>query len=207
MVPLKAPSGHNLLSVPEQEKLTVLVQSYILLWVLLLLSTVAAWTWRVSLYFITIWHFFLLLALVLGYCEVLVGARGTREDVAAGARRMVRGIRYQVDESVPPDAHGIRHGVEVETEPTEITPLIVQRPPDHKEGEVPGAVGWWIAQVLIAVPIPIILLSHVGILLLDGLSQTLADGSSAALGVFSCLRTHLKCGSDVCSPQFTAHWP
>lgn len=42
--------------------------------------------------------------------------------------------------------------------------------------------GWWIVQMLIVVPIPVMLVAHIGVILVDSMAQTLADGGSAALG-------------------------
>jgi hypothetical protein len=137
-------------------------------------------------------------------------------------RKLVRGVRYEVggthtgaaadieggqrevrvyasgangsDDIVEPVNVERREGVIVETEPTEITPLMAQHrrnargewdeEPQKEEVErwSREEVGWWIAQMLVVVPVPVLLLSQVAMLLLNSMSQTLVDGGSAANG-------------------------
>ena len=91
----------------------------------------------------------------------------------------------------------------METDPTEITPLMHQHrrvsqsgreyvtldePGDVKLGGRPAEeYGWWIAQIVLLVPSTAILLFQVEVLLLNALRHTLVDGSSPALGKLSSL--------------------
>lgn len=45
-----------------------------------------------------------------------------------------------------------------------------------------SAMGWWLLQFFLVVPAPVIMAAHIGNILLDATSQTLADGNSKALG-------------------------
>ncbi|KAG9221368.1 hypothetical protein CCMSSC00406_0009945 [Pleurotus cornucopiae] len=182
---------------PEQQKHTVLLQIYILTWLLLALSTVAIKTADIGgVYVITIWNSLAWLGCILSGLEEILGARGTTvweiHAEEAERTRLVRGVRY---DAIPQNEEREGHGEaqEVETEPTEITPLVAQqrarsRTPhgDDFKSEEHGAVGWWILQFLAVVPLPVILFSHIGIILLGALPQTLADGSSATV-VYSAL--------------------
>ena len=76
-------------------------------------------------------------------------------------------------------------------EPDESTPLILlpaqsssnlQRlGKDKGETESLAETWWWIPQFIISVPLPVILFAQVTMLVLDAMSQTLADGSSVVL--------------------------
>jgi hypothetical protein len=164
---------------------------YIFTWILLVLSTVAAGRLDVGGgYIVTAWNLAVFLACVFGCLEVMLGAKGTEgewED-ERGEGRLVRGVRFEV-----PSSSSAADGVEeegssapVETEPTEITPLIQQhrahRRPSMRNREEEGAFVWWILQAVTSVPLPVILLVHVAIILLGALPQTLADGSSPIIG-------------------------
>lgn len=151
----------------------------------------------------------------LGSRSDLFSTREEREARAEGAvagRRLVRGVRYEVPEHAGDDAeaqNGARSpGTEgaglteadevVETDPTEITPLMHQhrrvspggseyltldRPGDVKVvGEPADEYGWWIAQMVLLVPATVLLLFQLEVLLLNALMHTLVDGSTPVMG-------------------------
>lgn len=169
---------------PEQQKLSILLHQYVLTWALLVYTTSALALG--GTYFITVWNAVVLLGSVLACIEGMTGARGYEdEEILEGERRAryVRGIRYDAvsnGENGHQDAeNGHRNGGEVEdTEPTEITPLVAQRGEPTPPGEEQGAIGWWIAQLLVVVPLPVILVSHIAVILLFAMNQTLTDGTS-----------------------------
>ena len=68
-----------------------------------------------------------------------------------------------------------------EAEPSERTPLIQN---GHHSKPIDGQeeLGVWFIQFLLAVPFPLILISQVGLMLLNSLNQTLVDGSPASVG-------------------------
>jgi hypothetical protein len=205
VIPLKFPIILHVPLLPEVEKLTILLQTYILTWFLLLLSTIALMRFKTGgVYFITTWHVLVFLALVLGYIEVLKGAKGSRDEYAQTARRLVRGVRFEVDEGA---SAGVRR-VDAEAPPTEVTPLLALTPHEQtgegrsRQREVEGAVGWWIVQMLLVVPFPVILMCHLGVLLLHALAQTLADGSSPAVGKLD--TTHPRKARSDCGGQCMA---
>ncbi|KAH7920604.1 hypothetical protein BV22DRAFT_1097866 [Leucogyrophana mollusca] len=181
---------HNVVPAPEQQKFSILLQTYVFTWILLVFSTVVLRKSDIGgTYFVTAWNFVVLLGSVLACLEGMTGARGFEAEIHGEGeaptenRRFVRGIRYEAVRSS--DGINGRRGEEVEdAEPTEITPL-VQRPHSPKpEGEEQGAIGWWLLQLLIVVPLPAILLFHVTVFLVNAMNQTLTDGNSSA-GVYS----------------------
>lgn len=120
------------------------------------------------------------------------------EDPPTG-HRFVRGIRYEAPNGEEEE------GREEETDPTEITPLMQQQR-RHSAGGREYIVGvdnrplridpnrkrelhhdeylWWIAQMLLLIPLPTILLFQVTLILVHSLRNTLADGSSPVVGAY-----------------------
>lgn len=141
-----------------------------------------------GLYFISAWNIVILLGAGIGCLEGMAVAYGLKsesvEEESAGERSVVRGTRYDGVEE------GAGHGNDgMETDATENTPLIPQRRRLHwssaqhgKDDEQRGRIGWWISQLVIVVPVPAILMSHIGLLLMGGMSQTLSDGSNPVIG-------------------------
>jgi hypothetical protein len=175
---LRLPSGARGPHMAENQKLTVLLQMYILTWLLLLPSTFAVGKLRVGgVYFVSAWNAVALLGGVLGFVEVMLRSPVVERE------RVVRFISPEGEDNEEGEEH------EPEAEPTEHTPLIQQQPliprlhPAIKKDEG-GAIGWWILQVLVMVPVPVILVLHITVLLLGASPQTLADGNSPAIGVF-----------------------
>ena len=177
---------------PDQQKLTILIQTYILTWLLLVVSTILLNEWSIgSSYFISAWNAVVLLGVTVGFLEGITGAKGfdrdSVEEEGDGEERItVRGVRYEEGGGEGGSAH--LQNEELETDPTEITPLIRQRrvrcPSATKKGddEDQGASGWWILQLLLVVPIPVILVSHIMVLMIGSMSQTLSDGNSPTIG-------------------------
>lgn len=120
----------------------------------------------------------------------------------------MRGARY---ECVPEHENGEGHDTSeaqadapVETEPTEITPLMHQHRQRGTDGHeyvvsVDGDLvrvdnsrranapyeesGWWIVQMLAVVPIPALLEFQLLVLLMHSLGNTMVDGSPAVIGM------------------------
>jgi hypothetical protein len=176
---LRLPSSARGPYLAEKQKLTVLLQMYILTWLLLLPSTFVVGKLRIGgVYFVSAWNAVALLGSVLGCIEVMLRAPGVERQ------RVVRFIAPEGEDNEGQPEEGEEH----EPEPTEQTPLIQQQPllprlqPAIKKDEG-GAIGWWILQAIVMVPVPVILVLHITILLLGALPQTLADGSSPVIGV------------------------
>lgn len=167
---------------PEQQKLSVLLHQYVLTWALLVYTTSVVTLG--GTYFITAWNAVVLLGAVLACVEGMAGARGYEDEEETGRqRRYVRGVHYDAvgtaENGHQDSENGHQHAdVVEETEPTEITPLIAQHGQPTPLGEEQGAIGWWIAQLLVVVPLPVILVSHIAVILLLAMNQTLTDGTS-----------------------------
>jgi hypothetical protein len=184
---------HGVVPAPEQQKLSVLLHQYVLTWVLLVYTTSVVPLG--GTYFITAWNAVVLLGAVLACVEGMAGARGYEdEEEIASQRHHVRGVRYDAvgtAENGHQDSENGHQRVDVieETEPTEVTPLIAQRGQPARSSEEQGAIGWWIAQLLVVVPLPVILASHIAVIMLFAMNQTLIDGTSpfGVYGVVSML--------------------
>ncbi|KAF7322407.1 Peptide hydrolase [Mycena chlorophos] len=155
---------------PEKQKHVMLLQTYILTWLLLVLGTLAVNSGIGGVYFITIWNAAVWLACLVGFFETLVGSG---DQPTPFFRRGHGGhVRY-----APLPQREDRAGADSEAA-TESTPLIT-RSPQPPPAET-GAIGWWIPQLLLAVGVPITLVTHISVLLVASLSQTLSDGSPAS---------------------------
>lgn len=158
------PSSNHL---PEKQKHIMFLQTYILTWSLLIWATVAVGSGIGGVYFVTAWNVSVLLACAIGCVENMLGAQGSYDN---------HHVHYaplpQTDDEEHPRA-------EVDAETTETTPLIR---PILRTKEESGAIGWWILQFLLAVSVPVTLVSHIAILFISATAQTLADGSSAVTG-------------------------
>jgi hypothetical protein len=184
---------HGVVPAPEQQKLSVLLHQYVLTWALLVCTTSVVPLG--GTYFITAWNAVVLLGAVLACVEGMAGARGYEdEEEIASQRHHVRGVRYDAvgtAENGHQDSENGHQRVDVieETEPTEVTPLIAQHGQPAQSSEEQGAIGWWIAQLLVVVPLPVILASHIAVIMLFAMNQTLIDGTSpfGVYGVVSML--------------------
>jgi hypothetical protein len=184
---------HGVVPAPEQQKLSVLLHQYVLTWALLVYTTSVVPLG--GTYFITAWNAVVLLGAVLACVEGMAGARGYEdEEEIASQRHHVRGVRYDAvgtAENGHQDSENGHQRVDVieETEPTEVTPLIAQHGQPAQSSEEQGAIGWWIAQLLVVVPLPVILASHIAVIMLFAMNQTLIDGTSpfGVYGVVSML--------------------
>ncbi|KAF9222451.1 hypothetical protein BS17DRAFT_708764 [Gyrodon lividus] len=182
---------HGTTLAPEQQKLSILLQTYVFTWILLVFSTVALRKIGIgSSYFVTAWNAVVLLGSVVTYVEGTTSARGygPEYETEPEGQRFVRGIRY---EAVSADEHGQQTPRIVDDpEPTEITPLVrreraLPRPVEEEQ----GAIGWWILQLLLVVPLPVILVFHIALVILGAMNQALTDGNNpvSTYGVASIL--------------------
>lgn len=161
------------------------------------------------MYLVTAWNLCAWIAALVVVAEAIVHARSGNkvvfdvvgeEDavVATGEEhRFVRGIMYEPHSNE-------EEGEEVETEPTEITPLMRQRRRRSTGGReyvvgidgepllVNGTsgkyspqqeeYGWWIFEMLALVPLPALLIFQIQMLLQHSLMNTMVDGSSPVTG-------------------------
>ena len=175
----------NTVFAPDQQKLSILLQLYCFTWVLLAFSTAVLRSAEIgSTYFITAWNVCALLGCIVGIVEAMASAPGVEAETGVGPEdhTYVGGVRYQsVSTEEEVDGHQSSSRIVEEPEPTETTPL-VQRERLHPPSDEPqGASAWWILQLLLVVPFPVILAFHISVMSLAALDQTLTDGNSPAL--------------------------
>lgn len=205
-------------SPPSSLKSAAILELYGLSWVFLVMATVAVNNLHVGgVYLITTWNFCAWIAALIAVAEAAV--RAGRDGEAGGKaafdlvgenelpagetadHRFVRGVMYQSPERDGDDGaeNGQQEGEEVETDPTEITPLMQQHRRQSSGGReyiigidgqpllVNGIrngdagyqdLGWWILQMLVLIPLPVTLLFQITLVLLHSLRNTMADGSS-----------------------------
>ncbi|KAI0055717.1 Zn-dependent exopeptidase [Artomyces pyxidatus] len=161
-----------------KQKLVVLGELYFLTWVLLVGATVLVQrTGLAGTYWVGLWNAGLLLALVFAMMEGLWGkGRGGREILEDDEHRNGEGSTNVVVEA-PED------GVQEEEEASETTPLIN----GARDRELPKdlvldeevqdkAFIWWIIQMILSVPVPLITLGAILLLWLGSMPQTAPDG-------------------------------
>ncbi|KAJ3524153.1 hypothetical protein NMY22_g11128 [Coprinellus aureogranulatus] len=160
----------------EREKTTILIHLHFLAWVALLISTIFIAKARIGgVYVVTAWYIGVWGASVVGILQRLIG--GSEDDEKKGKKRARRSSSTSSSSSSDSE-HEAPRG-------TERTPLLGGRSSNgsakskqdkHDEG---GAIGWWLVQVLLSVPMFVLLVGQIATILLDSMSQGIADGSSA----------------------------
>lgn len=183
---------HATVLAPEEQKLSILLQNYGFTWVLLVFSTAVLRSAEIgSTYFITAWNACALLGCVVGLVEATARVHDSEAEteVENESAAYAGGGRYQAI-STDEDANGQQSSPRIveDPEPTETTPLVLREhlhppPPPPSEGQ--GAIGWWILQLLLVVPLPVILVFHISVIVLGASNQTLTDGNSAASSKFT----------------------
>ncbi|TFK71053.1 hypothetical protein BDN72DRAFT_958332 [Pluteus cervinus] len=177
--------------VPDQEKRVNLWQTYHFTWILLLLSTLGIAHADIGgTYIFTIWNVLAAFACIIVCAQGAVSAPDPKGKARAdpeggqpregGDRR--RGVRFEGDnghnsDSDSDDGHARRGGGSSETAPLIGGERGNGRQEERSERGEPGAIGWWFAELLLVVPIPLMLVGHVAIILLGAIPQTLGDGA------------------------------
>lgn len=194
---------HFIPASPSSEKLAVLLEHYLLTWAFLVFSTVEIQKYQIAgLYWITVWNVGALIASSVALTESVV--RGTKagvdgrkagldltvesdyDETNGSGSRFVPGVLYEapahdVANGRDEELGGEAEGEPVETEATEITPLMHQHRPDGADSAADLKYqehGWWIAQLLVSVPMVAVLVFQLELLQLQALMNTLVDGSS-----------------------------
>ncbi|KAJ3837131.1 hypothetical protein F5878DRAFT_726288 [Lentinula raphanica] len=163
-------------NVPAWESFrTLLIHSYILSWLLVLLSTIGVTHYQMGgvLYAASACNGLTWLSAVI--CGV------------AGCFGVAETAELKVVQVSDPDSGAVEHEQEDETEVNERTPLVGRKhrivKNKSKEGvdpvENPQPYVLWILVLLIYVPFPLILVSHMALFLIPSVNQTMIDGSPA----------------------------
>ena len=173
----------------QEDKRVIFLHLYLLTLLLLVLSTVGITSLKPGLgggYLMSAWNACVGLGCVI---PAVVDFLGTGRDCA----RPSGGVAdNEPDEELRGESAIEGDDQRPVLELDESTPLI-QRPRqlnsnpqrhtgDKGEPESIAETWWWIPQFIVSVPVPVILFSHVTMLLLDAMPQTLSDGSSIVLG-------------------------
>jgi hypothetical protein len=196
-LPFYFPKYHALASAAiqppaQRQKHTIFFHLYLFTWVLLVLSTVGITKLHPPLgsgYLFTTWNIAVAIACVLVAAESLVltflgSTPSTMADLDTNQRNQPEdGLNPGFsrpfagpDERTPliPRNEDGRHGHD-----GNLLPSLQDLFGEEDERETGSlATWWWIPQFLVSVPAPIILFAHVAMITLDGMAQTLADGSS-----------------------------
>lgn len=165
----------------------VLFETYVFWWILLAIDTGIIGSSHIGgLYFVTFFYSATLAALLvslLEYFELPAALRKSSHPI----------IQDEEDRRIDRD------------ESNERTPLLATngRVVSQSEIEEDNEMGLWIAQYLLSVPFPVILVTQIALMLLYSLNQTLADGSSPNNG--QSLVSFIKTDSDiVCSVSLSS---
>ncbi|KAI0051551.1 hypothetical protein FA95DRAFT_1554372 [Auriscalpium vulgare] len=164
---------------PAKQKLVVLVELYFLTWLLLLGAIVVAQQYGVAgTYWVGAWNASVLLAVVLAMIEGLWGkGRGGRVVLADESEDLANGEEETTQTAVEREEH--EH--ESEEEVTERTPLITPANGMRKaviaDEEIQDqAFFWWIFQVVLSIPVPLISIGAISLIWLGAMPQTAPDG-------------------------------
>jgi len=150
-----------------------MLQTYILTWTFLAAATAGLKQLHLGgVYPFTAWNTFAFL----GCAVALI------ENVSPTAKISVWGKDSCSTVKIPSPANPLPRTTTPEF--TETSPLLeipAQAEPQSQVDDLPS-LGWWIIQLLLVVPVPITLLVHILVLLVDSLSQTLSDGNNPIVG-------------------------
>jgi len=157
----------------------ILVQTYIFSWILLLAGNVALDKFQIGgVYFLTGWNASVLLACVLVFVERIM----TRKALTSYEKVAIDEDADVIQDST--SSLGKTTDDDLADTITEKTPLLTSPKGNVQTAPKDTAAGWWVSQALLAIAVPVILLSHVLLLLVQSLSQTLSDGSPPLVGTF-----------------------
>ena len=151
-----------------QQRSVILLESFVFWWIFLLVDTILIGTKKLGgLYFVTFFYSATTAALILGLLEHFELPPAIRTRLSGRARTSWTNNRQEAIEG---------------DEPTEQTPLMQNGHTKANDTDESNELGLWFIQFLLAVPFPLILISQVALMLVNGLNQTLADGNSAIVG-------------------------
>lgn len=190
-------------SSPSAQKLAVLLEHYFLTWIALIGATVEMQKHQIGgLYWVTVWNICALISTGITLVEGTVRAIKSGEDgrkagldltvdtdydeTNGSGPRLVTGVLYEASTQQGENGRDEEQGIEeegeaIETEPTEITPLMQQhRPDDHDSAGDPKyqEYGWWVLQMAVSIHLFALLIFQVELLQLQAMMNTLVDGSS-----------------------------
>jgi hypothetical protein len=159
-------------SFADRQRSNVLLQMHILTWILLVAATIGLKFLNLGgVYVFSAWNAFAFLG-----CAV-----GLIEDISHASKISFTGEKLRSSAEISPRA--------TSSKLTETSPLLEKSAPAVPQSsqtidiDERSSFGWWIIQLLFVVPAPITLLTHILLLLVDSLSQTLSDGNNPVIGL------------------------
>ncbi|KAF9552593.1 hypothetical protein CPC08DRAFT_822791 [Agrocybe pediades] len=168
-------SNHFILPPAQQLKHTLFFHLYAFTWILLVLSTIGITKVHPGIgggYVVSAWNACVGIACVICAIEGLVGSKDSGgEYEGISGEEVLPGESRHADERTPL----------IIRESQEDVPSSSRHHHFHSHHFDGGSLAtwWWIPQFVVSVPFPIILLGHMTMLVLDGMTQSLADGASA----------------------------
>lgn len=182
-------------SFADRQKSNVLLQMYILTWILLVAATMGLKFLNLGgVYVFSAWNAFAFLG-----CAV-----GLIEDISYAAKILFTGKESRSSAQISPTS--------TSSELVETSPLLgksaqaVLQPSQTVNIDERSSYGWWIIQLLLVVPVPITLLTHILLLLVDSLSQTLSDGNNPVIGSSTLTLLSGFAWLTRCDSQFMVLW-
>lgn len=183
---------------PTQQRHILLIQIYVFTWALHLLATILVAKWHVGgFYFFTAWNFSMFLANICDSCERAFTQPSL--ECSPGLSDLAR--------------------TAAENQPTERTPLLAPdgaaNPPQESGSakvKVLGS-GWWFIMQLLLFSVPVMLMSHLLVLVVDALGQTFTDGSNPVMGRYNLFGAIYSADSSLvvsirrCSISIVPHYP
>jgi len=189
--------------VREREKTTLFMHLHFLAWIILLISTIAIARAKVGgLYFITAWYVGVWGAGLVGCSQSFAGFSEVLRKRKKAVRRARSASSSSSSSSSSDSEDERRDRRDRASERTPLLGLFRQTRNDgtsasgsssnglaaavakaKREYEEGGAIGWWIVQVLLSVPVFVVLVGQLALLLLDAMNQSLTDGGSVHPGV------------------------
>jgi hypothetical protein len=186
------------------QRTIILLELYIFFWIILLLGTILMQTRHLSgLYFLTFFNASSLAALLLAYGEIMMLEPKSRlagqiyegedeniettleadTDTRRGTYGSVNGeqiVRASVDDAVN---HTVQEDIDASTEQTPLIrirrKIVGLKSERFEEKQVDG---FWLGELLLILPFPLILVTQLALMLLAALSQTLSDGQPPSPG-------------------------
>ncbi|PFH45757.1 hypothetical protein AMATHDRAFT_157929 [Amanita thiersii Skay4041] len=172
----RSPQTPQTYTLPDRQN--ILLHLYVFTYFLLILATAALSGLQVGgLYWISAWHAGICSACIVGGVEAFYARNQWKKDMEK--------VRLRLHASQAGQYIGLHNGRE-ETDDgddaSEETPLLPDSEAHHEDivVETKEDDAWWILQVLLSVPIPVVMVGHILVLFQSALGQTLSDGSSAA---------------------------
>lgn len=168
----------------NSQKLACLLSLFLVTWIFLFISTVAVGAYGLNgFYFFTFWYLASWASSIVGLAEAGWRAKNKRESGLVYGSRPENGHHDEEDTDV------VDNGDHSQGPVSENTPLIHNGQGSRRHESTGEVVKdyieenvWWIGQLILLVPFPVILMSQIQLLAMHALRHSMADGSSPIPG-------------------------